>query len=110
MDEALHWFLFPEMSLWGPKIQTGGDLKTNNQEEFKNECSKASRSANLADTRFRIGSKTFELCRFYTNIQNSRIICGFFLDFGRFNSGFTNLIPFHNTHEMHLGLCKDLFL
>ena len=53
MDEALHWFLFPEMSLWGgPKIQTGGDLKTNNQAGFKNECSKDSKSADLADTRF----------------------------------------------------------
>ena len=53
MDEALHWFLFPEMSLWGgPQIQTGGDLKTNNQAGFKNECSKVSKSADLADTRF----------------------------------------------------------
>jgi hypothetical protein len=52
MDEALHWFLFPEMSLWGPKIQTGGDLKTNNQAGFKNERSKVSRSAALANTRF----------------------------------------------------------
>ena len=86
-------------SLWGgPKIQNGSDLKTNSQAGFKNECSKVSKSADLADTRFfELDSKIFELCRFYTNIQNSRIICGFFLDFGRFNSGFTDLMPFHNT-------------